>query len=68
MITDERTSRTPGQAKQHRADVVGNALTTQPAALVFVLALAALVTTISWTPDVTTASHGAGQVAEVSKR
>ena len=68
MVTDERTSRILAQAKQHRADVVGNALTTQPVTLVFLLALAALVTTISWTPDVTTASHEAGQVAEVSKR
>jgi len=68
MITDERTARVLAQAKQHRADVVGTLLTSHPVAVVFVIAFAALVTTINWAPDVTTASHEAGQVTDVSKR
>jgi len=70
MVTDERTSRILAQAKQRRADFIGDFLKTHPVAVVFVVAFSVLVTTIDWntSPDVTAANDQAGQVTDVSKR
>jgi len=69
MVTDERTSRILAQAKQRRADVVGDFLSSHPVAVVCVFAFAALLTTVSWntSPVLATASSEAGQVTDVSK-
>lgn len=69
MIHDARTSKILAQAKQHRADVIGNLLKSHPVYVVLALALGAVIMTIghSITTDVTTASHQA-EVTDVGTR
>ena len=69
MIHDARTSKILAQAKQHRADTIGDFLKSHPVYVFLALALGAVIVTIghSITTDVTTASNQA-EVTDVGAR
>jgi hypothetical protein len=69
MINNARTSKILAQAKQHRADVIGDLMKSHPVYVVLALTLGALIVTIghSVTTDLTTASNQA-KVTDVGSR
>jgi hypothetical protein len=69
MIHDARTSKILAEAKQHRANVIGDFIKVRPAYVILALAMGALTLSFggSYLADVTTASNHA-EVTNASDR
>jgi len=70
MIYDQRSSQILAQARQQRADFMGEFLKGHPLPVVFVIAFAVLVTTIRWNAPAHVAGSGqqTEQLTRVSTR